>query len=169
MAVQTTVTAPGFAYPGLLYDSGFNNYMQSFGNASGVTIDFGLGVVRGSQDRAATLPNAEGNEFLGITVRNEMRENTFVNFQSGSSPYQIGEMMTVLTKQGQIWVVAENTVSAGDPVYCRFAVNGGLNILGSFRNDSNTTLSVAYAFLVPNAIWNSSVSAGGYARILFPK
>lgn len=169
MSVQTTVTAPGFAYPGLLYDSGFNNYVQSFANASGTTVDFGLGVVRGTGDREAKLPTAENQEFLGVTVRNEMRENTFINYSSDGSPYQIGELINVLTKQGQIWVQPEVDVVAGSAVYCRFLANGGLTTLGAFRNDADTVLSVAHAFLVPNAIWNRSASAGSYATILFPK
>lgn len=169
MSVQTSVTQPGFAYPGLLVDVGFNNYVQSFVNADTTTIDFGLGVVRGNADRKALLPTSDSQEFLGVTVRDEMRENTFLNGVSGGSPYQIGEMMGVLTKQGKIWVIVEDAVIAGGAVYCRFLANGALTQLGAFRSNADTVSTVDHAFLIPNAQYYSSASAGGYAQILMPK
>lgn len=169
MPVQTSVSAPGIAYPGLLSDSGFNNYIESFANASGIVIDFGLGVIRGTNDREAKVPTTANQEFLGVTIRNEMRENSFINFVSDGTAYLPGEMMNVLAKQGCINVLVEQDVIAGGAVYCRFLANGGFTTLGAFRADSDTTASVAHAFLVPNGIFNTTTSAGGIAKILFPK
>lgn len=167
--VQTSVVAPAFALAGLLADSGFNNYLQSFANASGQTVDFGLGVVRGTGDREAKLPTGATQEFLGVTVRSEMRENSFVNYQSQGTVYQIGEMMTVLAKQGSLWVYTEVDVVAGQAVYCRFLANGGLTTLGAFRNNADTVASAPHAFLVPNAQFDSSGAAGSLVKLLFPK
>ena len=169
LPVQTAVNAPLFALAGLLADSGFNNYITSAANASGQTVDFGLGLVRGTGDREALLPTAANQEFIGISIRNEMRENSFTNYASAGTAYQIGEMINVLTKQGCIWVYTEVNVAAGNPLYCRFAANGGLITLGAFRNNADVTSSVAHAFLVPNGQFVSSASAGSLVKILFPK
>jgi hypothetical protein len=153
------------ALPGLLVNLKPNS-KESFVNANGTPIDFGLGVVRGSGDREAILPNAPGQEFLGVTIREGFREITTVG--GTVTNYAIGEMMNVLTQIGEIWVFVETNVSAGDSVYCRFAINSPHIILGAFRNDSDTVSSVAHADLVPSAKFNSSASAGGLAKLLFP-
>lgn len=167
--VQTAVSTPVFALAGLLADSGFNNYILTFANANGTTVDFGLGVVRGTGDREAKLPSSATQEFVGVTIRDEMRENSFINYNSAGTVYQIGEPMSVLAKQGCIWVYTEVDVTAGQDVYCRFLANGGLTTLGAFRNDADVTASVAHAFLVPNAQFYSSGAAGSLVKILFPK
>lgn len=163
MPVQTTYSRlTGIALAGLLVNLG-PNYKESFINANGTPIDFGLAVVRGSADREAILPSETGQEFLGVTIREGFREITTVG--GTVTNYAIGELMSVMAKIGEIWVYVETNVSAGGAAYFRTTANGPLTTLGAWRADADG----GDADLAPNAMFNSSASAGGLARLLFPK
>lgn len=68
---------------------------------------------------------------------------------------------------GDIWVQVENAVTAGDPVYVRYASSINGSVLGAFRDDSDTISSTAHAALLPNAVYKSTALAAGFAVVGF--
>lgn len=119
------------AYPGTIAELTKSNRIDSFLNDSGVPIEFGLGVVRGSTDYDARLPSSNTDFFLGVTVRDLAREN----ISYSSTTYLSSDVMSVL-RTGRIHVVSEVHVEYGDPVFCRFIASGDQQ-LGAFRNDDD--------------------------------
>jgi hypothetical protein len=79
-----------------------------------VGIGFGLAVSQGTDsDRAVMLGGASGKAFVGITRADQTLPNVNSAF---TDKFQDGDNMGVLVK-GDIWVVPENDVFAGEAVY----------------------------------------------------
>ena len=81
----------------------------------------------------------------------------------GSGDYADAESVPVMS-EGGIWVYSEAAVSDGDPVYVRTAVNGALNVLGSFAPAAGTGLTL----LTKARFVRSSDAAGpAWARLAY--
>ncbi len=110
-------------------------------------VGFGRVVVRGSTDEACR-EIASGDAvgvFLGFSVRERSvaaENNKFVRYDS-----------VRIMIRGSLWVTAGVAVNDGDPVYVE--PNGGLL----------RTTNANSAFLLPNWVWDTTVSAPGLAKI----
>lgn len=108
---------------------------------AGNGIGFGLAVCKGTvTDKAVTLGQLSGGEFVGIT----MADPTLANLSaSETDKYQDTENVGVLVR-GDIWVAPQTNVTAGGAVY----YNSSTGQLGAS--------GIANAVLIPNAKWMSS-------------
>ena len=112
-------------------------------------IGFGLAVSQGTLhgDRSACLGGLSGKSFVGVT----MADPTLPNITAGfTDKYQDGDNMAVMVR-GDIWVVAHEAVSAGDPVY----YNATTGLLGNASLTSGTAID--------DARWMTSAAAGALA------
>ncbi len=135
---------------GQLADSGFHDVISKLVQEAG-GVNPGLGVVQGTLDEQALLPNASGNLFLGLALVSEAQVGQLHVFQGA---------MNVLRK-GRAWVSPESAVVPGSAVYVRYSANGGNTVLGSFSAVSDS----GHNFLVPNAVFMTSAAAAGLAQI----
>ena len=104
--------------------------IESMLNDEGSDIEPGLGVALKSAGKIE-LVDALTDKVYGITLLSFAR-----NPDNVTSPNTIlnGAMCNIGT-DGVFYVVTEETVAAGDPVYCRHTSKGGNTVLGRFRND----------------------------------
>lgn len=151
---------PGVTAPSVVTSTGAGTL--ALAAASG-TMPFGVAVALDVTRMDATdpqtlpvrLPNASTDKIMGIVRHTQLFESTGLAVAPG---YTAGLAINV-AKKGQFWVTPEIAVTAGDPVFARVTVNGGLNQLGALRNDSDTANAIA----MPGARFLSTASAGGFA------
>jgi len=111
---------------------------------AGAGIGFGLAVSKGTaSERAVTLGQLSGGDFVGITVADPTLPNLSATF---TDKFQDTENVGVLVR-GDIFVVPATNVTAGGAVY----YNSSTGQLG----DSG----IANAVLISNAKWMSSYPA----------
>lgn len=162
MSRQTTVSSnPSEAYEGqILGDAISSVIITKIANPSaGLSAGRGITYVSGSDTKcdlpAASTDITDVTKFLGVTI--------FQEALSGSWPptatagiYQQGQLVSIL-KRGFIWVYTEVAVAITDTPYCRYSANGGLSVLGRFRNDNDTS----HAAAVPSAKFATSTTGAG--------
>lgn len=156
---QTTyLQAAAVGTPGYLADTD-DVVTASYYNGTAGDLPVGVGVVEdGAVSGKAISPTDNAHKFAGVTF------NTYGRDPNGltTGSYKTGDQVPVL-QRGKIFVSPEQAVTPADPVYMRFAVNGGLNVLGAFRKDADT----ANAVLVKGAKWLVGAGAGGVATLMF--
>jgi hypothetical protein len=103
-------------------------------------IGFGLAVSRGTDPKQIVIG---GTDFIGITFA----DNTLL---SGQSDKYLDKQLAGVCVRGDIWVVTEDDVAAGDNVEYN-ATTGQLGSDGGTR--------------IPSARWITSASAGGLAIV----
>lgn len=102
-------------------------------------IAFGVGVSQGAGDKGCT---AGGTDFVGITLLDRSAAGPGDTFRQGDSA-------RIMTK-GDVWVVAEVAVAAGDPVT--------MTATGGFSNTGGTA--------VANARWDTSTTAADQLAVI---
>jgi len=147
MALQTTYSTQTAARAGMLADmqESYNAFSRTVETTAGV--DFGKPVQRGAADGGCkAIGDGSATTFLGVSLRTQSRD------ANNGDKFALREDARILDK-GVVWVVPGADVAAGDAVYYTTA--------GVWTNTSNTGANV----LVANAIWDSTASSGGYARL----
>ena len=156
MPVQTTYAAAhDAATEGQVVDLGLKNIKSKV--AEGSDIPFGRAVVRGTLDTQCKLPSATGQGFLGFSVYtsawsyNASDEHLYAQYRECN-----------IIDFGEVYLYTEQAVVPGDPVYFRHTADTApLNVVGRVRKDT----SGGDADLVPGATFESTTSAGGYAKV----
>lgn len=135
---QTTITAnPSSGLEGALAST--LDY-QVVSRVAAEAIPVGSFVVLTATDQdTCELPDAAGEapsgRGLGVALRHQARE---------SADYAAGDQVDILT-QGEVWVVAEDAVTAGGGAFVRHTSGGGGTRLGGFRSDADTATADAMA------------------------
>jgi hypothetical protein len=117
----------------------------------------GFAVTLGATQPTSAVALSSTDRFLGVSMQTQVE----LGYGTGVAQYLPGDMVPVAGK-GRFFVTAEQSVTIGDPVYCRFTAGSGA-VIGSFRKDADT----ATAFQVPQARWLSAATAGNVAVIEF--
>ncbi len=135
-----TVDAP-VAFAGLIAEAGGReaSISRAFENA-GAAAGYGAGrpAVAGTDPETQfDVPSGAGDRFLGITVHQHGRQDLEL---AGDFAFITDEPVE-LVRRGRIWVIVEEAVTAGDPVFWRHTVNGGL-IPGGWRTDLDTANAI---------------------------
>ena len=152
---QTAITAnPAVAQAGI-FATAVGGANQVISKIAAETVTPGRGVViTVADDTTCEQPDATGEitggRFLGIAL---------IDSQKSTVAYAAGETVQIAA-EGEVWVLAEEAVTAGASVFCRFADAGTVG-LGAFRSDADTADAVA----LPNAIWASTTAAAGFAKV----
>lgn len=127
--------------------------------------DLGRGrfVIRDStaalNDKGVKLPTADfvgSGDQEGVSMFDPTRVPT-----DGGLNFAQGTEIPVL-RSGRIWVVPEDAVTTGGPVFARFTSGGGGAVLGRFRSDADT----ASAAQVASGRWMSSTTGADELAIL---
>ncbi|MCL2829848.1 MAG: hypothetical protein FWD77_03800 [Betaproteobacteria bacterium] len=150
-------------YGNAMLDAGFAGNLVDLNTSSVVNavsqearIDFGLFVVRGTEEGSCKLPSAATDKLLGISVRHP----TMTADQAGDIAYR-KDMVVPVAEIGRIYVLCEDACNPGDPVHVRFS---GTGVKGAARSAavSNETFPATQAF------WDSKTQVGqiGVIRIL---
>lgn len=120
-----------------------------------VGLGFGLAVSQGgSSDRAVVVGALSGKAFVGITRADPTLPNIDPTF---TDKYQDGDNVAVFVR-GDIWVVAEGSVAAGELVYFDGTTGALGHSGGTLIEDARWMTSAAAASLAVVRLGNS---AGG--------
>ncbi len=117
-------------------------------------IDFGLAVVRGTSEYQCKLATATGGSFLGITGRTVAGSAS----ENGDRKYQIAESANILD-EGVIYAICEDGCTQGDEVSFRYVKGSGQ--LGGLVSTPITNETD----VIPNAVWDTTTTAGKIGRI----
>lgn len=154
MPIQTTYLAsPATAIEGMVADASRQTDIMS--RAATVAIPAGRFCVRAA-DGTCKLPTVTG-DVTGAGVGLGVSMYDAVAAPGGYVQYD----MVPIVHKGRVYVVVEEAVTEGDPVFVRFAAGAGGSNLGAFRKSADT----ATASQVPNAVYRSSASASGLAVV----
>lgn len=150
--VQSTYNNQAIGFPGGLADSSLSNIISKIAD---VAIPYGFGVVRGAAENGVKLPTATGGEFMGVAV------STTAGQANGSDvfQYEIDSSVNV-GDMGVYYVITEQAVVPGNPVFLRHTVNAAL-VPGGFRKDLDTDKADA----ITGATFESTTAAGELAII----
>lgn len=129
--------------------------VDSFFNESG-DIPFGIGLIQGTAYNQAKVPSSFTDKIIGIAVKTDVYDNLSL---SGSNGVPSGGPVNILSF-GDIYVLPEQSVSPGDPVYMRIVAPGSEQV-GAFRKDSDS----GNAILVPGLSWFTTGSATSPAML----
>lgn len=126
MAVQTTYSNyHGESYKGMVADGQLVNTVSKL-NASGATIEYGVGVVSDGETSAALpVPASTAAEFVGV-VKYELNR-AYVAGETFGAPDKFD--MTVVT-HGVVYVKVLDTVAKDAPVYLRVGATDAGNFSG---------------------------------------
>ena len=156
MAGQTTVGAPAVALAGMVASTR-PSIVRKFPLKT-ADIDAGLYVTIAS-DGAVERPDAAGEvtgvaAFGGFTILETARDP-----QEGAQ-WQIYDLVPVLV-QGEMYVSAEDSCTAGNQVYIRYASGSGGTTLGAVRDGAVSSETAA----LPRAYFAESRSGAGLVKI----
>lgn len=116
-------------------------------------IPFGVIVAQATDQDECRLPVVTGDIMLGASVIDQTEVN---QIRTGINEYQIGSTVGIM-RQGRIWMVVEDAVTAGAPVYVRFAVSANGIQLGAVRSDADS----ASAVLLAGAVFDKTQATPG--------
>lgn len=158
MAQTDYSTSPAVAFPGLCGDLK-PAYKTHKLNEESVDIPFGVFVVRGTTENKVKLPAAASDEIIGVVESSFWADNQAMSGADGVAAS--GGQMSVI-EQGTVWVQVEEAVSAGDPVYVRFASDGGSN---TQKGKVRKSVDSGRARKVHGAKFAIGAGSGGYAMV----
>jgi hypothetical protein len=155
MAQTAITTDPAVAQAGT-FASTVAGATQVISKLAAGTIPVGkLVVVTVNNANTCEVPDATGEvtggRALGIAIIDH-RKTTMTSYAAGET--------VQIAIAGEVWVTAEDAVTAGVQPFVRFA-DAGSTGLGSFRSDADTADAVA----LPNAVWASTTSGAGLAKV----
>jgi hypothetical protein len=152
-----TTPEPGF--PGMLYDLTFMA-KDSYINAAGEALPFGIALAKGTGDQDAILPAASDAKILGIAIHSHAYDNQSL---SGTLGIPDDRMLNVV-KRGRVYVRVEEAVTKGDPVYVRYA-NGVADVTKTQKGSIRKSADTATALLLAGAHFYTSAAAGAMAVV----
>jgi len=123
----------------------YNAISRSVQTAAGLA--FGAPAGRGTLDHTCIL-YAAGGKFLGMVVKTIAPEHRATGTTAILDGYPQNTTAALMT-EGQMYVLAELAVAAGDPVYYVLATGRYSNVVGSTN------------LLIPNARFDTSATAAG--------
>lgn len=146
---------PTRAIEGMLADTGMNRDVLS--RLANGDIPFGRFVVRNAADnesqvRLPTLTGEVTGNTGGFAIADVSIESPQIGGDGGA--YAAEDSVPVL-KRGRIFLVPEDAVTKGDPVFVRFAA-GTFPNLGAVRSDADTATAVQ----LPGAFFDEDAGAG---------
>lgn len=136
------------AFEGALADSKSHDALSKLAQDAGMK--FGIAVKFGSNAQGVQKLTAITEKVAGILIHEHV-ENGVLN----------QGMQVALLRKGRIYVMVEENVSVGDPVFVR-AVAAGLEVAGAFRKSQDGTDCID---LSAKAQFLSAASAGGLAIV----
>lgn len=102
-------------------------------------LPFGIAVCRGTGDQQCKLLVDANSKIIGLTVHQHAVEPYYLPTSPTTSGVAPKGTVGIL-KKGRMWVLPEQAVVPGDPVYARFtAAAAPLDQLGALRKDDDTT------------------------------
>jgi hypothetical protein len=151
-------TAPAAGYAGLEVDSEPARKLQAI-NEEVASIPFGVALVRGTDGDKAKLPAAASDalKLLGIALSTYWQDNREL---SSNLAVKAGDVCNVI-EEGAVWVLAEQDVVKGDPVFMRIATSGGNTQLGKLRKDVDSGTAVR----LRGAVFDSTGVAGAPVKV----
>lgn len=159
---QTTIAeAMGAALPGQLADLSPHT-VESFVSEDALDMPMGaVAVAQGTADNGAILPAASNAKLVGILMHSHQYSKDPNGDLGIVTPFGLHKyaVLNVLRK-GRIYVIAEEDVSPGDPLFVRYAAGAGGSQLGAFRR---ATVSSEMIDLTKVGVFRSTTSAGGLA------
>lgn len=124
-----------------------------------VAIPVGRAVARSdtaTQTAQGIIPDTTAAPIFGVSIRDLSKQSD----ASQLLDYAAGDDVGVI-QAGWVYVIAEQAVIPGNPVFVRFVAGAGGTLLGSLRADVDT--ASAYAWV--NAVWESTTAIGAVGLI----
>jgi hypothetical protein len=162
MTAQTSVSAkPTAASAGLVEHAYKDSMILSRVCDEALGISFGQACVRDGHDDKVDLP-VSAAEVSGGTLGFAIRDSYAPYDADG---YNNADPVPVLY-EGVMWVLCEEAVTQGQPVYVRHTSDGSSNtVLGKVRNDAAPLLGVDTCTRLKGAVFLASTTAAGIALI----
>lgn len=141
--------------------SNSNHLTQSFTNGSGAALTPGVLVAqKASTEGSADVFDSALDTVLGVAVFSYAVDPNDVSNDASIASTATFDVLT----EGEIFVLPEQTVAVGDPVYARITSDGASNtVLGKFRKDGDSGKAV----LLKGARWVKSGSTSSVAVLYF--
>lgn len=127
----------GVGIAGEFYDT--RNHVVESAVCESATIGFGLGVVKGTDERMVALPTSTGNTFKGVAMQRHKEQG--YPFAAPSANYTQNDIVGYMT-QGAAFVQASKAVAADAAAY--LIVSG--DDAGKFTDSNSGTLATGGYF-----------------------
>lgn len=157
-----SINTPAVSFPGQPAD--LTNLVATSAMAVAAPLAYGTLAVRDTANSSGIVEAGKApalaadittlGNVLGVVLADQARAQ---DPSVSVAQYPIGSAVPTMRK-GRAWVVVEEAVNAGDPVFVRFATGTGTQ-LGAFRKSADT----ATAAQLPTAVYRSAAGAAGYA------
>lgn len=128
--------------------------IQTYNNPVDI-VRFGHAVAKVTGDEnGIEQPDGSGSVIVGVVVRDQSLE-----YDADAENQHAADSDVAVMRRGQIYVYCEEAVTPDSAVYVRYTANGGLDHLGAFRTDADSSKALA----LTTAKFLTSAGAGEYA------
>lgn len=150
---------PALAFRGMLGDPNDDSFAIPLANGAAAAVGFGIAVRRDATNPEDQFDvfNATGQDCVGVLVHTHAQENPDLADPLGVDQLEVASVL----RRGRIWVVVEEAVAVGDPVFFRHTAGGGGSEIGAFRNDADT----ATCDQLTQAAWLQGSAGAGVALL----
>lgn len=145
MSQLTYSAQPDLAFAGMLDGALDGATLLSRFNEESVSIAYGLMVRQGTAENQILNLSAAGQDFLGVT----RHDHTEIDSAGQAAEIDADGGKASIVRRGRVFVVTEETIAIGDPVFFRFAA-GSEPVIGAFRTDRDGVAQVTT--LTPTAV-----------------
>ncbi|MGL5719778.1 MAG: structural cement protein Gp24 [Alphaproteobacteria bacterium] len=159
MSVQTSYGQyPAIGVAGQKADS---SHWDAWSKVASIPLFFGRVVaVDGTSATKVKLPNNSADKLVGVA----MRSHVYPSDVPASADIETGKSLAVM-HFGEIYVKTETAVVVGDPVHVRYATGAGGTDLGSVRNATVASETIAWT----DAEFSGNAAAGQIVKIRIKK
>jgi hypothetical protein len=156
---------PVVAMPGMIADNTDNCRIRTAKMVEPGGAPFGIFVTKGANAGEVEYPDADTDKICGILVHTHHIDRT--NLAAGMD-INVNDIVPV-AESGRFYALIEEDMVEDDPVYVRFAANGGLTQLGAIGKDASNPGGGATRALLKGATVRvgGTVAAGAVAVVAF--
>lgn len=132
----TQIADTGFA--GMIADSGGDHFLVTRALSDATSMGFGLGVETGTDPNTQFAAFSGAGTLFGLLAHKQNKANAALLTTLGIEQNETASIM----RRGRLWVVTEETIAVGDPVFVRHTTGTG-TVIGAFRNDADGAAEVS--------------------------
>jgi hypothetical protein len=148
---------PAVGFAGMRADNRATEHLSRLNGEASANLQFGVMVKKGANDSKCLLPSASTDELLGLVVSDFSIDSAELSGSGAVAP----EEMASIARKGAFYVLPEQAVVEGDPVYVRYTDGSGALTVGRLRKDAGGVAQVDT--VTPTAVNSTgySLSIGG--------
>lgn len=152
---------PAIGFAGMIADGREHEIVALLNEEASANLPMGVFVKLGTTDRTCKLPAASGDNAYGLVIASADVDSASLASTDAIAPKRAANV----GRKGAYFVLPEQTVAKGDPVYMRYTAGAGALTVGRLRKDADGTAQVntITPTAVNSTVYNMAINGRAYA------